>query len=172
MHSDKAFTHIGPDGKPVMVDVGAKTPTRRAAKAEAKVFLPPEMRSAVVEGSFLTTKGPVFPTATLAGIQAAKRTWELIPLCHPVGLDHCDVTCRWEAPFVIITASAACTHKTGVEMEALTAVTVAALTVYDMGKALSHGIRIESVRLLEKTGGKRDYAATSAASHAASGAAS
>lgn len=144
-----------------MVDVGPKLPTRRAATAEAKVFLPPEMRVAVVEGSFLTAKGPVFPTASLAGIQAAKKTWELIPLCHPVGLDHCEVSCRWEEPFVVITASAACTHKTGVEMEALTAATVAALTVYDMGKALSHGIRIESVRLLSKTGGKRDYAAAS-----------
>jgi cyclic pyranopterin phosphate synthase len=157
VRKDSEFSHIDENGRPTMVDVGGKAPTRRQAIAEAKVFLPPEMHSSVLDGSFLSAKGPVFPVASMAGIQAAKKTWELIPLCHPLGLDHCQVDCRWESPYVIITATAACTHKTGVEMEALTAASVAALTVYDMGKALSHAMRIESVRLLAKSGGKRDF---------------
>jgi cyclic pyranopterin phosphate synthase len=141
-----------------MVDVGAKEVTHRVAEAEARVHLPPSVARALRASGHRTKKGPVFDTAIIAGVQAAKRTHELIPFCHPLGLDKCDVEIEAaRGGTILIRCRVSVHHRTGVEMEALTGATVAALTVYDMCKALSHDIRIESVRLLEKTGGKRDF---------------
>ena len=115
-----------------------------------------------------TKKGPVLDTAIVAGVMAAKRTHELIPFCHPIPLEDCRLTIEWgDANEVVIECSVRATHKTGVEMEALTGATVAALTVYDMCKALSHGIENREVQLLAKTGGKSDYAAAASARGAA-----
>ena len=143
-----------------MVDVGAKPVTRRTARAQARVQLTPEA-SALFDGEELhSKKGPVFQTASLAGVMAAKRTAELIPLCHPLPLDDCQVEIRMEDEGVaVIEAMASAEARTGVEMEALTAATVAALTLYDMVKALGLGTTIGEVRLLEKTGGKSDFRA-------------
>ena len=146
-----------------MVDVGAKPRTARCALARAEVVLPPAVRALLRDGELHGAKGPVFQTAVTAGIMAAKRTAELIPLCHPIGLDRCDVTVRLNAAGnAEVTCAAAVEHKTGVEMEALTGAAVAALTVYDMCKALSHDIVIREVRLLKKSGGKSDYRAAGA----------
>jgi len=135
-----------------MVEVGDKPPTRRSATAEGWVRLGPEARTLVQEGR--ARKGDVLGVAQIAGIQAAKRTGELIPLCHPLGLDGVDVTLEVVEDGVHITATVRTTGRTGVEMEALTAVSVAALTVYDMLKAVERGIRIDGVRLLAKEGGQ------------------
>jgi cyclic pyranopterin phosphate synthase len=144
-----------------MVDVGDKAVTRRTARARAVVVFPEEAtqsRSATDE--LRTKKGPVFDTAIVAGVMAAKRTHELIPFCHPIALEDCGISIAWEGDReLVIECSVRATHKTGVEMEALTGATAAALTVYDMCKALSHGIRIREIYLLAKTGGKRDYEA-------------
>jgi cyclic pyranopterin monophosphate synthase len=146
-----------------MVDVGAKEVTQRVAEAEARVRLPPNVARALRASGHRTKKGPVFDTAIIAGVQAAKRTHELIPFCHPLGLDKCDIEIEATPDAtIIIRCRVSVHHRTGVEMEALTGATVAALTVYDMCKALSHDIQIESVRLLEKTGGKRDFHRASA----------
>jgi cyclic pyranopterin phosphate synthase len=139
-----------------MVDVGAKLPTARVAVAEAVVHFPDDVAEALRAGGMRSPKGPVMDTAIVAGTMAAKRTHELIPFCHPLAIERC----RIEAAFVsdadlAIRCEVAITHKTGVEMEALTGASVAALTIYDMCKALSHEIVIEGVRLLEKSGGKR-----------------
>ncbi len=155
------FTHIDASGNPTMVDVGEKTPTRRSATAQAIVVLNEAVLELLEKDEIHTRKGPVFQTAILAGIMAAKRTGELIPLCHPLGLDNCQVTIRLnEAREVLIHCTASITAKTGVEMEALTGASVAALTVYDMCKAFSHEILIKEIRLIEKTGGKRDFSYT------------
>ncbi len=147
-----------------MVDVGAKPRSARRARARAEVVLPDVVRALLHDGELHGAKGPVFQTAITAGIMAAKRTAELIPLCHPIGLDRCDVTVQLDAAGnAVVTCAAAVEHKTGVEMEALTGATVAALTIYDMCKALSHDIVIREVRLLEKSGGKSDYRAAEAA---------
>jgi cyclic pyranopterin phosphate synthase len=141
-----------------MVDVGAKEITQRIAEAEARVSLPPHVARALRASGHRTKKGPVFDTAIIAGVQAAKRTHELIPFCHPLGLDKCDVEIEASrGGTLLIRCRVSVHHRTGVEMEALTGATVAALTVYDMCKALSHDIRIDSIRLLAKTGGKRDF---------------
>lgn len=161
--SDRALSHVSAAGQPVMVDVGAKPRTARRARARAEVVLPGAVRALLRDGELHAAKGPVFRTAVTAGIMAAKRTAELIPLCHPIGLDSCDVTVRLNAAGnAEITCAAAVEHKTGVEMEALTGAAVAALTIYDMCKALSHGIAIRDLRLLEKSGGKSDYRAAAA----------
>ena len=155
-----SLTHLDARSRPTMVDVGAKPITHRTAEARARVHLPPVVARALRHHGHRTKKGPVFDTAILAGIMAAKRTSELIPFCHPLALEQC----RIEVGFISGTTSShvleiRCRvevhHKTGVEMEALTGATVAALTIYDMCKALSHDIRIEGVRLISKTGGKR-----------------
>ncbi len=135
-----------------MVDVSGKAATRRHAVAEAVVRVGPDAAEAIRSSS--VAKGPVFETARIAGIQAAKRTAELIPLCHPLALEHVAVDLRLRGEEVHIRADAALTGKTGVEMEALTAAAIAALTVYDMCKAISKAIEIRSVRLIEKSGGK------------------
>lgn len=141
-----------------MVDVGSKQATHRTAKARATVVLPEAVLEHFKEGEIRTTKGAVFQTAILAGIMAAKKTGDLIPLCHPLGLDNCQVKIFFgENQELVIECFASVTGKTGVEMEALTGASVAALTVYDMCKAFSHHIRICEIRLLEKTGGKKDF---------------
>ena len=133
----------------------------RTARARATVVFPPDALDDAQTGTELRTKkGPVFDTAIVAGVMAAKRTAELIPFCHPIALEDCQIRVDWGEPGeIVIECAVRATHKTGVEMEALTGAAAAALTVYDMCKALSHGIRISEVKLLEKTGGKRDFSA-------------
>jgi cyclic pyranopterin phosphate synthase len=142
-----------------MVDVGAKEVTHRLAIAEARVRLPREVAVALRKSGHRTKKGPVFDTAIVAGVMAAKRTHELIPFCHPLGLENCKVEIEEDkrGGDIVIRCQVSIHHRTGVEMEALTGASVAALTIYDMCKALSHDIEITGVRLLEKTGGKRDF---------------
>ncbi len=156
------FTHLDAQNRPAMVDVGAKAVTRRTAHAVAVVTLPGELTALLSDGEIATKKGPLFQTAILAGVMGAKKTPELIPLCHPLALDDCQITVEPDAARgeVAIHCRVSTEAKTGVEMEAMTGATVAALTLYDMAKAVSHGITIKEVRLLEKTGGKRDYRAT------------
>jgi cyclic pyranopterin phosphate synthase len=151
------LTHVDPANRPTMVDVGDKAVTRRTASARAVVVFPPEILPNT--GAVLRTKkGPVFDTAIVAGVMAAKRTHELIPFCHPIPLEDCQISIDWRGEReVVIECTVRATHKTGVEMEALTGATTAALTVYDMCKALGHGILIREVALIAKTGGKRDF---------------
>jgi cyclic pyranopterin phosphate synthase len=152
------FTHLDTSGNPSMVDVGEKPVTRRTAVARAIVNLPDEVLEIFESGDIRTRKGAVFQTAIIAGVMAAKRTGELIPLCHPLGLDNCQVQISLnERREVIVECTAAITGKTGVEMEALTGASIAALTIYDMCKAFSHDIVIREIKLMEKTGGKRDF---------------
>ena len=152
------FSHLDEKNQPTMVDVSDKTATQRTAHARATVRLPPPVRDAIQDGDIRTAKGPVFQTAIVAGTMAAKRTHELIPFCHPIGLDSCKIQVEVnEQGDAIIDCHTKVTHKTGVEMEALTGAAAAALTVYDMCKALSHDIVIDAVHLVEKTGGKSDY---------------
>lgn len=158
----KEFSHLDEDGKITMVDVGEKNITRRSATARTIMFLPEEVLQKLDGDELKTKKGPVFQTAIIAGIMAAKKTGELIPLCHPLGLDNCNIHITLnEEKEVVIDCMATITAKTGVEMEALTGATVAALTIYDMCKALSHDIVIKETRLIEKTGGKNDFKTTS-----------
>lgn len=155
------FSHLDAQNRPAMVNVGDKPITRRTAHAVAIVTLPAELAALLRDGEIATKKGPIFQTACLAGVMGAKKTSDLIPLCHPLPLDDCQVTVEPNpARGEIAIHCRAQTHaKTGVEMEALTGATVAALTFYDMAKAVTHGIVIKDVRLLEKTGGKSDYRA-------------
>jgi len=153
----ESFSHLNERGESRMVDVSDKPETRRRAVAEAWVKLPAEVAIHFREGDLHGPKGPVFSVARIAGIQAAKRTAEWIPMCHPLPLDGVDVDIQWYAPSVRIVAEARVKARTGVEMEALTAVSAAALTVYDMCKGLSHDIEITAIRLMEKTGGKHEY---------------
>jgi len=139
-----------------MVDVGAKPVTQRVAVAQARMRLPRAVALALQKSGHRTKKGPVFDTAIIAGVMAAKRAHELIPFCHPLALEDCSIEVEALRSGIVIRCRVAVHHRTGVEMEALTGATVAALTVYDMCKALSHDIEITSVRLLEKSGGKRD----------------
>ncbi|AFI85887.2 molybdenum cofactor biosynthesis protein C [Aggregatibacter actinomycetemcomitans] len=151
------FTHINSHGEANMVDISAKAETVREARAEAYVCMAPETLQMILSGQH--HKGDVFATARIAGIQAAKRTWELIPLCHPLLLSKVEVslTALPETNQVRIESLCKLTGKTGVEMEALTAASVAALTIYDMCKAVQKDMVIESVRLLEKCGGKSGH---------------
>lgn len=148
------FSHIGPDGRARMVDVGDKEVTVRVAVAEGAVRAGSAFLDAVAADS--VAKGNVLETARLAGIQAAKRTHELIPLAHPLPIDHIDIEAFVDRPLIKVRATVRAKARTGVEMEALTAVTVAALTVYDMGKAIDKAMLIEGVRLVSKTGGASD----------------
>jgi cyclic pyranopterin phosphate synthase len=140
-----------------MVNVSEKAVTKRTAKAQAVVRVGREIISLIRENELTTKKGPVFQTAILAGVMGAKKTSDLIPLCHPLGLEDCQITIQPEEENIKIISTATLSAKTGVEMEALTAATVAALTIYDMCKAMSHEIVITEVKLLEKTGGKKDF---------------
>jgi cyclic pyranopterin phosphate synthase len=152
------FSHINENGHPVMVDVSSKAETLRTAVAQSIVILPDVVLAKLVDGDITTKKGAVFQTAMIAGIMAAKKTGELIPLCHPLGLDNCQVTIRVnEQKEVVIECTARLLAKTGVEMEALVGASVAALTVYDMCKAFSHDIIIKETKLLAKSGGKQDF---------------
>ena len=148
------MTHLDRTGRARMVDVGDKPETKRWATARGSVVMRPETLVAARAGDL--KKGDLRAAAELAGVMAAKRTWELIPLCHPLALNHVDVSLEYsdDLPGVVITATARTTGRTGVEMEALTAVSVAALTVYDMIKAVERGARITDIRLIEKHGGR------------------
>jgi cyclic pyranopterin phosphate synthase len=155
--SKKKFTHIDSSGNPSMVDVSGKKITKRTAKAQAIVDVGPEILDLIEGNELITRKGPVFQTAIIAGVMGAKQTSTLIPFCHPLGLEDCQIKIHVKGNKIVIESSSTITSKTGVEMEALTGASVAALTVYDMCKALSHEIVIEEIKLMEKTGGKKDF---------------
>ncbi len=150
------LTHVDASGQPRMVDVGDKSVSVRTALAESRVRLPESVMAVLRGGEIASKKGPVFATAIIAGVMAAKKTHELIPFCHPLGLEKCDIRIEMDGDCAVIQCECRVTHKTGVEMEALTGASVAALTIYDMCKALSHDIVIEATQLLAKTGGKKD----------------
>ena len=156
--TSKTLSHVdATKGLPRMVDVSNKTTTTRKAIARCRVVFPPDAWDTLTASGFAGKKGPVLATAVVAGVQGAKRTSELIPFCHPVALDACDVSFEEQELALEVTCAVTTTHRTGVEMEALSGASIAALAVYDMTKALSHSITIEDLRLIEKTGGKSDY---------------
>ena len=154
-----ALSHLDGNGDITMVDVSDKTATTREANATGQVRFPSEIYAQIKAADGMTKKGSITQTAHIAGIMAAKRTHDMIPLCHPLPLDKIGLTFVYNDALSSITVSAVVkvTHKTGVEMEALTAVSVACLTIYDMTKALSHDIVIDDIHLIKKTGGKSDY---------------
>lgn len=151
------LSHVDANNQPTMVDVSNKQETLREAHAQAVVRLPEEIAQHISGEEISSKKGPVFATAIIAGVMAAKKTHELIPFCHPIGLDDCSISVRMRGNDAVIDCRCKVRHKTGVEMEALTGASVAALTVYDMLKAMSHDIVIGDTRLMAKTGGKRDF---------------
>jgi cyclic pyranopterin phosphate synthase len=155
----QTFTHIdGATGYPAMVDVGDKKVSKRIAIAQSIVELPEVILSQFSQNDIQTKKGPVFQTAIIAGTMAVKKTADLIPLCHPLPIENCKIEIHVNGKReVVIHCTVSITSKTGVEMEALTGASVAALTIYDMCKAFSHDILIKETRLLEKTGGKNDF---------------
>lgn len=146
------LTHFNEQGRARMVDVSEKAVTYRTARAAGRVWMNPETLEKVRQGGM--AKGDVLAVAQVAGIMAAKRTWELIPMCHPLPLTSIDITFAFRENALDIQAQVKCSGETGVEMEALTAVSAAALTVYDMCKAVQRDMVIDQIRLLEKTGGK------------------
>ena len=153
----KPLTHVDPAGRPAMVDVGDKAVTGRTATAECRVAFPAEVAAQLRAEDLRVAKGPVVDTAVIAGTMAVKRTAELIPFCHPLPILGCRFEVEWvDTEILALRCSVRTEHRTGVEMEALTGATVAALTVYDMCKALSHDIVLREARLLSKRGGKRD----------------
>uniref|UniRef100_A0A7S4V1F9 cyclic pyranopterin monophosphate synthase n=1 Tax=Ditylum brightwellii TaxID=49249 RepID=A0A7S4V1F9_9STRA len=165
--SSSSFTHLSPSSledtymyNATMVDVGDKETSKRVAIAQSKVVFPPEvMKEFQISGKnedMVGPKGPIFETARLAGIMGAKKTQDLIPLCHPLPLNYINITIQLVKNEAIIICECRVTHKTGVEMEALTGASIAALTIYDMVKAVSHRVRIEGTALVSKTGGKED----------------
>ncbi|MBE9549207.1 MAG: cyclic pyranopterin monophosphate synthase MoaC [Proteobacteria bacterium] len=157
------FSHINKDGQPGMVDVGDKEVTRRTAHARCIVELPAVLAEALREQDMQTKKGPVGATAIIAGVMAAKNTPGLIPMCHPIPMDDCKITIEQTADGNLqIDATVIANYRTGVEMEALTAVSIAALTVYDMCKSVTKGMVIRDTRLIEKRGGKSDFLDVSA----------
>lgn len=156
----KEFSHIDKNNQPKMVDVSDKSVSKRSATAQAKMFLGKEIISHFSNNELTTKKGPVFQTAVIAGIQAVKRTAELIPMCHPLFIDGVDIEIKvLDEEHIEITCRVTMEGKTGVEMEALHGASTAALTVYDMCKAISHGMVIREIKLLEKKGGKSDFTA-------------
>jgi cyclic pyranopterin monophosphate synthase len=161
------LSHLDANKRPRMVDVGAKAVTHRTAHAIAIVVLPPPLAALLRDGDIASAKGPIFQTAIVAGTMGAKRTSDLIPLCHPLPLDDCQIeieSASTHGPDGSAEITVHCrvqTHaRTGVEMEALTGAAIAALTIYDMGKSAASGIVIREIRLIEKTGGKSDFRAT------------
>ena len=152
-----SFSHLNPENRPTMVDVGDKSATKRTAIAESRVSFPPLIAEALRDSSFRSAKGPVFDTEIIAGVMGAKRTHELIPFCHPLGLESCAIAIELEEDTAVIRCTVSVHHKTGIEMEALTGASIAALTIYDMCKALSHDIVIGPTRLISKEGGKSNY---------------
>jgi cyclic pyranopterin phosphate synthase len=152
------LSHVDSDNRPTMVDVSDKLVTSRIAHARTVVEFPAVVAARFVDGDIATAKGPVFATAIVAGVMGAKRTHDLIPFCHPVGLDNCSITIALDdQDRAVVDCICKVHHRTGVEMEALTGATIAALTIYDMCKALSHEISIQDTRLISKSGGKEDY---------------
>src|SRR5271165_3040351 len=151
------FTHLDANHNPTMVDVGDKAASKRTATAEARVRFPPAVSAALRANGLRSPKGPVFDTAIVAGVMGAKRTHELIPFCHPLGLESCRINIDLEGDTAVIHCTVSVHHKTGVEMEALTGASIAALTIYDMCKALSHDIVIGDLRLVAKDGGRSSY---------------
>jgi cyclic pyranopterin phosphate synthase len=156
MANASSFTHLNDAGKPQMVDVSEKADSVRTAEAESRVFLPAAVLQQLSGQELVTKKGAVFQAAVIAGVMAAKKTPELIPLCHTLLLTGCDVHIAVEGDEAVIRCTVRTTGKTGVEMEALTGASVAALTIYDMCKALSQEMEIRRTRLIKKTGGKHD----------------
>ncbi|MEL6592162.1 MAG: cyclic pyranopterin monophosphate synthase MoaC [Bacteroidota bacterium] len=156
--NQSGFSHLDAEGKAAMVDVGGKSITKRTATAQSIVFLGEEIMKQLTEGDIQTKKGPVFQTAVIAGTMAVKRTHELIPLCHPLLIEKIKFDIQpIDSRSIEIWCTVAMTGKTGVEMEALTGASVAALTIYDMCKAMSLDIQIVMTRLMAKAGGKRDF---------------
>lgn len=157
--TQSALSHLDSDGDITMVDVSGKTASTREANAQGQVRFPSEIYKQIKAADGMTKKGSITQTAHIAGIMAAKRTHDLIPLCHPLPLDKIGLTFVYDDALHAITVSATVKvmHKTGVEMEALTAVSIACLTIYDMTKAISHDIIIDDIHLINKTGGKSDY---------------
>ena len=152
------FTHLNEKGLPAMVDVSEKKVSLRTATARSIIVMPAEVIEKFTDRDIHSKKGPVFQTAIIAGIMASKKTGELIPLCHPLGLDNCKIDIHINAQQeIVIDCTTSITAKTGIELEALVGASIAALTVYDMCKALSHDIVIKETKLMEKTGGKRDF---------------
>jgi cyclic pyranopterin phosphate synthase len=151
------LSHVDNENRPTMVDVGSKAISDRSAHAQSRVTLPDVVLAEVADNEISTKKGPVIATAIIAGVMAAKKTHELIPFCHPLGLDSCKIDIAIEGTEAVIDCRCKVSHKTGVEMEALTGASVAALAMYDMLKALSHDIVISETRLMGKSGGKRDF---------------
>jgi len=158
-NQQSALSHLDGNGDITMVDVSGKTATTREANATGQVRFPSEIYAQIKAADGMTKKGSITQTAHLAGIMAAKRTHDLIPLCHPLPLDKIGLSFEYNDALssIMVNATVKVTHKTGVEMEALTAVSVACLTIYDMTKALSHDIVIDDIHLVNKTGGKSDY---------------
>ncbi|HET7844234.1 MAG TPA: cyclic pyranopterin monophosphate synthase MoaC [Xanthomonadales bacterium] len=157
MATRRRLSHVDAAGRPRMVDVSAKDVTQRSALARCDVVFPRDVADALRRAGLRTKKGAIVDTAVIAGTMAAKRTHELVPFCHPLPLEHCAIAIDFrDARTLRIECTVRATARTGVEMEALTAATVAALTVYDMCKALSHAIEIRAVKLVGKRGGKRD----------------
>ncbi len=158
MQDTGTLSHIDAANNAAMVDVGDKQITKRVAVAQSIVVLGDEIMKQLTGNDIQTKKGPVFQTAIIAGTMAAKKTWDLIPLCHPLALENCKVKIDVnEHNEVVIQCTASITSKTGVEMEALTGASIAALTIYDMCKAMSHAIVIKETKLISKTGGKSDF---------------
>ena len=152
------LTHLDAAGLPAMVDVSAKAVTSRSATAECRVTFTPEVAAQLHASGLRSAKGGIVDTAIIAGTLAVKRTHELIPFCHPLPIDGCRILIDWKGErALVIVCTVQTTHRTGVEMEALTGATVAALTIYDMCKALSHRIVIGPAKLLAKRGGKQDF---------------
>ena len=154
------FSHLNEQGFATMVDVGEKKISQRKAVARSIIELPSAVYEKLIDGDIQTKKGSVFQTAIIAGIMAAKKTGELIPLCHPLGLDNCTIDIQINNNNLWIDCTVSITSKTGVEMEALVGASIAALTVYDMCKSLSHDIIIKEIKLMEKKGGKHEYKRT------------
>ena len=152
------LSHLDSENRPKMVNVGAKQPTKRIAKAQAEMYLGEEIMKEFAGGEIRTKKGAVFHTAIIAGIQGAKKTSDLVPLCHPLALNSIDIDIQEKNETdILITCTVETDGKTGVEMEALSGATVTALTIYDMCKAISHGMIIKEVKLVKKSGGKSDF---------------
>ncbi|MBQ4855870.1 cyclic pyranopterin monophosphate synthase MoaC [Rhodanobacter sp. B2A1Ga4] len=154
------LSHVDDANQPRMVDVGAKPPTQRTSQARARVTFPAEVAAALHAAGYVTPKGAVLTVANIAGVMGAKATSQLIPLCHALSLDRCEIAIHMEGADALIVCTVSCRGSTGVEMEALTGASIAALTIYDMCKAMSHAIVIAEIRLLKKTGGKRDIDTT------------
>ena len=154
--SNKEFSHIDDTNQPTMVDVSGKSVTNRTAIAQSRVVLGAEIIENLDNGDISTKKGPVFATAIIAGTMGAKKTSELIPFCHPLAIENCKIDIVVKANEAIVTCKVSVAGKTGVEMEAITGASIAAITIYDMCKAISHGMEITQTRLISKTGGKSD----------------